>query len=229
MGWRWALASFLGRRLRCAVATRVRATSARIEAASPRRGGTAASCTVSMALFVRSCEEAAAAPLRAASKRPGARQRNEGCSGAAPGTQRKRVVSSNPPLGQRFIAAAPTDRRAFWALGLETRPPQECSRRPRHPSRTPTSTARRPREGEPARLSHVPCVSHSVPTARRESAVFTRQGLRRGRCRAAGTADAPPGLPPQRFYPLARLPTSTPSQRPLQSRPTPNKHPCPSK
>ena len=38
---------------------------------------------------------------------------------------------------------------------------------------------------------------HSAPRRRRLCA----QVLRRGRLRAARTADAPPGLPPQRFYP----------------------------
>ena len=88
------------------------------EAASPRRGCGDASCTVSMALSVRGFDEAAAAPsgglpLRAASKRPGARQRNEGCSCASPGTQRKRVVSSNPPLGQRYSGLSALVVRAF--------------------------------------------------------------------------------------------------------------------
>ena len=215
MGCKWAFASFLGRRLRCAVATRVRATSSSMEAASRMRGGGAASGRLSIvAVLWRAATEL---PARASRAAPTLLQ--------GPVPLRKRAVGPKPPLGSAYSGAFCRES-ARW---LETRPSQECSRRPRHPSMTPTSTARRPREGEPARLSHVPCVSHSVPTARRESAVFTRQGLRRGRCRAAGTADAPPGLPPQRFYPLARLPTSTPSQRPLQSRPTPNKHPCPSK
>ena len=193
----------LGRRLRWAVATRVRATSARMESASPRRGGTAASCTGSMALSVRGFEEAAAAPLSAASKRPGARQRNEGCSGASPGTQRKRVVSSNSPLGQRYSGLSARGER----LGFGTRPPPCLPAEA--PSGIPTSPATAAHEGgtrtplscalcEPQRAPQI------APRRRYQLASAATRSLasRQDRRRAAGAA--PSFCPPETTHTAPR-------------------------
>ena len=137
-----------------------------------------------------------------------ARWRNEGCSGASPGTQRKRVVSSNHRW-QRFIAAVPTDlyRRAFWALGLETRPPQECSRRRRHPSGTPTRTAWLPTgEGTRTTLSCALCEPQRAPQiaprrryqlARAATRSLSSRQDRRRAAEAAPCASTLLGLPPQ--------------------------------
>ena len=208
MGCKWALASFLGRLLRCAVATRVRATSARIEAASPRRGGGAASCTGSMALSVRGFEEAAAAPsggppLRAASKRPGARQRNEGCSGAAPGTQRKRVVSSNPPLGQRFIAAGPQtgERFGLWAWNRGRSRSAPAGRgTPRGSPRGPHGC---PERGNPHASLMCLVPATACPQARTRRRKLAREAAtrslpsRQDRRRAAGAAPPSASTPPK--------------------------------
>ena len=214
MGCRCAFASWtLGRLLRWAVATRVRATSARIEAASPRRGGTAASCTGSMALSVRGFDEAAAAPsggppLRAASKRPGARQRNEGCSGAAPGTQSKRVVSSNPPLGQRLMRLAHRQESVLGFGPGNRKSPPAGRDTPRGSPRVPHGC---PRRGNPhASLMCLVGATACPPDA--DAASSRRAELQRGRCRTATTADALERLPPPRFY-LQRAALQTTSRR----------------
>ena len=95
-----------------------------------------------------------------------------------------------PQTGERFGPwALKRGRRRSAPAGRDT---------PRGSPRVPQGC---PERGEPARLSHVPCVTTGWLTSAAFDAKKGAQGLRRGRCRAARTADAPPGLPHPYFYP----------------------------
>ena len=179
------------------------------------RGGGAASGRVSI--------------LGAASKRPGAparasrlllRRTRDLCRSWSGQSHRwgSALQRLRPQTGERF---------GPWALKRGRRRSAPAGRG--IPQGSPRGPHGCPRRREPARLSHVPCVKPQRAHKRAAKAPSRRARLRRGRCRAAKLTTRRRSCPPS----VSTLPgchsTHKPSQRPLQSRTTPYKQPCPSK